>query len=439
MRALIVSLSLILTAIMTPAHALAPIEEVTTGSGVTAWMMRDDTNPIVSIRFSFAAGSVYDPEGKVGLAQLIAATLDEGAGPLSSQDFQGQLEDHSITLRFSAGQDRFSGEILTLKDTAPEAIRLATLALTEPRFDAEAVERMRGQLIASLRQEAEDPNTRAREAMAAQLFGTHPYARGTQELMAGLPSVTQADLKGFVDDFLVKDGLFISVVGDVTRQDAVRMIDAIFGQLPETGARPSIADVTPIFEKRLVIVEKEIPQTSVLMAQRGIDRHDPEFYSAYVLNYILGGGGFASRLYEEVREKRGLAYSVYSYLLGNDQVDYWMIGSGTQNARVAQTVDVIQDQWRKALEDGVNAEEVMNAKTYLTGSFPLRFSSSETISSILLSMQEDDLPMDFLETRNQQVEAVTLESVNRVAKKLLTPDALTTVLVGKPEGPEGIE
>jgi len=257
--------------------------------------------------------------------------------------------------------------------------------------------------------------------------------------MAGLPSVTQADLKGFVDDFLVKDGLFISVVGDVTRQDAVRMIDAIFGQLPETGARPSIADVTPIFEKRLVIVEKEIPQTSVLMAQRGIDRHDPEFYSAYVLNYILGGGGFASRLYEEVREKRGLAYSVYSYLLGNDQVDYWMIGSGTQNARVAQTVDVIQDQWRKALEDGVNAEEVMNAKTYLTGSFPLRFSSSETISSILLSMQEDDLPMDFLETRNQQVEAVTLESVNRVAKKLLTPDALTTVLVGKPEGPEGIE
>lgn len=431
---LFVFMALILGAFTGRAVALAPIQTVKAPSGVTAWLIEDHTNPLVSIRFSFQAGSVYDPQDKAGLADFLASTLDEGAGNLNAQAFQARLEDHSITLQFSAGAERFSAEILTLKENLQEATHLASLALTKPRFETNALERMRAQIQASLRQSMEDPNGLAQETLLKTIIGDTPYSRTTADYLKNLPSLTAADLKGFLRDYLVKDTLFVSVVGDITAAETATLLDQLFADLPQQGKPTDLPSLGPKFDGSLQVVEKPIPQTSVILAQKGIDRHHPNFYPAYVLNYIIGGGGFASRLYEEVRDKRGLAYSVYSYLVGNQSFDYWLIGSGTQNARVQETVNVIKDQWHLALKDGVTQEEVRNAKTYLTGSFPLRFNSSPSISAILLSMQEDDLPQDFLETRNQQVEAVTWEDVNRVAQNLLTPDQLVTVLVGQPEG-----
>lgn len=422
------------TFISLPAYALAPVQEVTSDNGIKAWLIEDHTNPIVALRFSFKGGAALDPVGKEGLARLASATMDEGAGEWSSQAFQSRLDDLSITLRFDAGMDSFSGHVLTLRDNLDASANMLRAALLSPRFDAEPVERIRSQILADLRQREEDPNSLAALSLYKSVFGKHPYARGSRGTLDGVQNITRDDLIRFTKDRLGKDNLMVGVSGDITPDDLKALLDRIFSDLPDTASDSTLPDVIPAFDTAVQVIDKAIPQSSILLAQGGIDRHDPDFYATYVLNYILGGGSFASRLYEEVREKRGLVYSVYSYLMDYDKAHLWLIGAGTQNARVQETLDVIATEWAKAKKEGVTREEVENAKTYLTGSFALRFNSSDTIAAILLSMQQDDLPIDFLETRNQQVEAVTFEDVNRVAQKLLTPDRLVRVVVGQPEG-----
>lgn len=422
------------TLISLPAYALAPVQEVTSDKGIKAWLIEDHTNPIVALRFAFKGGAALDPNGKEGLARLASATMDEGAGDWNSQAFQSRLDELSITLRFEASMDNFSGRVLTLRDNLDASADMLRAALLRPRFDTEPVERIRSQILADLRQREEDPNTVAALSLHRTIFGNHPYARGSRGTLDGVKNITRDDLVRFTQNRLGKDNLVVGVSGNITPDDLKALLDRLFGDLPDTAASSALPDVDPTFDTGVQVINKAIPQSSILLAQSGMDRHDPDFYAAYVLNYILGGGSFASRLYEEVREKRGLVYSVYSYLMDYDKAHLWLVGAGTQNARVQETLDVITTEWTKAKENGVTREEVENAKTYLTGSFALRFNSSDTIAAILLGMQQDDLPIDFLETRNQQVEAVSFEDVNRVAQKLLSPDKLVRVVVGQPEG-----
>ncbi|NVK17099.1 MAG: insulinase family protein [Methylocystaceae bacterium] len=431
MRYLIIAL---ITFFALPAYALAPVQEVVSEKGIKAWLIEDHTNPIVALRFSFRGGSALDPAGKEGLARLASATMDEGADKWDSQGFQSRLEDLSITLRFEAGMDSFGGRVLTLRENLDAAAEMLNGALTAPRFDTEPVERIRSQILADLRQREEDPDAIAALALYRKIFGDHPYARGSKGTLNGVASVTPSDLHGFVKDRLGKNNLIVGVSGDITPDQLKDLLDKVFGSLPQTAKDWQIAKADPQFKGGLQVINKAVPQSSILFAQKGIERHDEDFYPAYVLNYILGGGGFSSRLYEEVREKRGLVYSVYSYLADYDSAELWMAGAGTQNARVKETLDVVRAEWKKAATEGVSAQEVKDAKTYLTGSFALRFKSSDTIAAILVGMQKDDLPIDFLKTRNELVEAVTPEDVNRVAKKLLKPDQLMTVVVGQPEG-----
>ncbi|WP_135080917.1 pitrilysin family protein [Terasakiella sp. SH-1] len=417
-----------------PAHALAPVQEVKSSSGVTAWLIEDHTNPIVSLHFSFRGGAALDPVGKEGLARLASATMDEGAGKWDSQAFQSRLEALSITLRFEAGMDNFNGRVLTLRENMDAAMDMLKTALMHPRFDGEPVERMRSQILADLRQRQEDPATLGTLALYKSVLGFHPYGRGSKGTITGIQNVSREDLAHFVKTRLGKDNLVIGVSGDITAQALQKLLDETFGSLPDKAAAWQLPEASLTLNKKTQVISKPIPQSSIMMVQGGIDRHHEDFYPAYVLNYMLGGGGFASRLYEEVREKRGLVYSVYSYLVNYDKAALWLVGAGTQNARVKETLGVVREEWQKALESGFSAEEVADAKTYLTGSFPLRFKSSDRIASILAGMQRDRLPIDFLETRNQQVEAVSVEDVNRVAKSLLTPDKLKAVVVGQPEG-----
>lgn len=431
MRYLIIAL---ITFFALPAYALAPVQEVVSDKGVKAWLIEDHTNPIVALRFSFRGGSALDPMGKEGLARLASSTMDEGAGKWDSQGFQSRLEDLSITLRFEAGMDSFGGRVLTLRENLDAASEMLQAALTTPRFDTEPVERIRSQILADLRQREEDPDAIGELALYKKVFGDHPYARGSKGTLEGVANVTKADLQGFVKDRLGKDNLIVGVSGDITPDQVKGLLDKVFGDLPDTAKDWQIAKADPQFTGDLQVIDKAVPQSSILFAQKGVERHDEDFYPAYVLNYILGGGGFSSRLYEEVREKRGLVYSVYSYLADYDRAELWMAGAGTQNARVKETLDVVRAEWQKAATEGVSVQEVRDAKTYLTGSFALRFKSSDTIAAILVGMQKDDLPIDFLKTRNELVEAVTPEDVNRVAKKLLKPDQLMAIVVGQPEG-----
>jgi zinc protease len=432
LRALLTAVALILLASL-PARAVE-VQRVVSPGGIEAWLVEDHGNPIISLDLAFRGGTALDPEGKEGLANLAAGLLDEGAGELDSQAFQARLADLSIRLSFSAGQDTFGGTLRTLTENRDTAFELLRLALGQPRFDEEPVERIRAQVLTGLRRDAEKPNRIAGRTLRRLFFPGHPYGRrirGTPETVAAL---TVEDLRRFVAERLARDVLKVAVVGDITGAELGPLLDKAFGGLPAAAATARIADIEPQGGGEVVVVRKDIPQSVVALGHAGLLRDDPDFYAAYVVNYILGGGGFSSRLYEEIREKRGLAYSVHSYLHPLDHAALLIGGVATANGRVGQSLELIRREWARMAEAGPSAEELAAAKTFLTGSYPLRQSSSGRIAGMLLGIQLEDLGIDYINRRNGYIEAVTLEDARRVARRLYRADRLTVVVVGQPDG-----
>jgi len=432
---------LLLLAAATPAFAAATkngkfvnIEAVVSPGGITAWLVHDATIPIVSMRFAFRGGASLDPVGKEGLAKMTSTLIDEGAGDLDSQAFQRRLQDLSIRLHFGAGRDTFSGTLKTLTKNSDQAFDLLRMALSNPRFDAEPVSRLRSQFLSGLRRDQEDPDVIAARALSKMLYPNHPYGRPVDGTVETIGGITADDMRGFVSRRLARDNLYIGVVGDITATELGQRLDEIFGALPAKAAPFDIAEVNAKADGRTQVIDMAIPQSAIVFAQRGLKRNNPDFFTAYVLNHILGSGGFTSRLYDEIREKRGLAYSIGSYLYPMDHSALITGSGGTANGRVVETLSVLKDEWRKMSEHGVTAAELADAKTYLTGNYPLRFTSSGNIAAILVSVQVEALGLDYLERRNGLVEAVRLNQVNRLAKKLLDADSLTVVVVGQPKG-----
>ncbi|MEO3428329.1 pitrilysin family protein [Pelagibius sp. CAU 1746] len=433
--ALLVAAAVAVSIVFSAVQARAvEVQRVVSPGGIEAWLVEDHTNPIIALELAFLGGAALDPQGKVGLATMVSSLIDEGAGPLDSQAFQGELDNLSISLRFDAGLDSFSGSLATLTENRERAFELLRLALTEPRFDEEPVERIRSQLIARLSRDSEDPNTIASRTLRRLMFGEHPYARPVNGTETSIAAISAADLRGFVQRRFGRDRLFVGVVGDITPQDLGKVLDETFGALPEKASPFTLAEAQMANPGAVVVIDKPIPQSVVALGHQGIMRDDPDYYAAYVVNYILGGGGFSSRLVEEVREKRGLAYSVYAYLAPLDHGSIVAGGTATQNARVGESLDLIRQEWARMAAEGPTAEELDDAKRYLTGSFPLRFDSSDNIAGMLVGMQMEDLGIDYLEKRNGYIEAVTLDDARRVAKRIYRPDELSVVVVGAPEG-----
>jgi len=410
------------------------VERVVSPGGIEAWLVVDRTNPIISLRLSFRGGASLDPAGKEGLTEMVSALLDEGAGDLDSEAFQRRLEDLAMELRFEAGRDGFGGRMKTLSEHRDAAFEMLRLALNAPRFDAEPIERMRSQLLAGLRRDLEEPDTIAQRRLAETLFPGHPYGRPVEGTPDSINAIGVEDIRRFARERFARDNLTIGFVGDIDSKNLGRLLDKTFSGLPQTSAPADIADVRPLADGSVVTVDMDVPQSAIIFAQQGLKRDDPEFFTAYVMNHILGGGGFTARLYEEVREKRGLAYSIGSYLYPLRHSAVLLGSAGTANARAGETVKLIREEWRRMAAEGVTPDELGDAKTYLTGSFPLRFTSSDTIASILVGMQTENLGIDYLEKRNSHIEAVTVEGVRRLAARLLDPDRLKFVIVGKPEG-----
>ena len=425
--------AIVLGAASRPAAAVE-VERVTAPGGIVAWLVRDHTNPIIAIRFAFRGGAALDPAAKGGLANMVSGLLDEGAGALDSQSFQRRIEDLAIRLSFDARRDNFGGRMTTLSENRDAAFAMLGLALAAPRFDAEPVERIRSQITAQLKRDAEDTDTLARQKLSQLLFPDHAYGRPVAGTPDSVARITRADLAAFADARFTRDNLVLGVVGDIRADELGVLLETAFGALPAAAEAWTVPEAEPRASGETVVVRKPVPQSAVAFAQPGLKRKHPDFYAAYVMNYVLGGGGFTSRLYDEVREKRGLAYGVYSYLVTLEHAGLVSGGAGTANARVAETVDVIRSEWRRMAESGVSEAELKDAKTYLTGSYPLRFSASGRIAAILVAIQLDELGMDYLDKRNGLIEAVTLDDVNRVARELLAPGRLTTVIVGEPEG-----
>ena len=425
--------ALLFLAISGPAKAIE-IKEVVSPKGIKAWLVEDHANPIVTLHFVFRGGIALDPAGKEGLANLVASTLDEGGGNLTSQKFQRKLEDKAISLGFDASRDGFSGSLRTLTRNQDTAFDLMRLAVTKPRFDSEAVERIRNQIMAGIRRNSENPQRIAAHNFYLKMFPNHPYGRPSDGSLESIRIIKLVDLKLFVSQRLALDNLIISAVGDITPGKLKTVLDQIFGVLPPKASPWKITEIRPQSANSTVVIEKPIPQSVILFGQAGIKRNHPDFYAAYVMNYVLGGGGFESRLYEEIREKRGLAYSAYSYLYPLDHAGLIIGGTSTANARVNETLSVLKNEWRRMSQKGLTPEELKDAKTYLTGSYALRFSSSQRIARMMTGIQLEKLGIDYIEKRNGYIQSVTLAHTNRVAAKLLDPNNLTTVIVGKPDG-----
>jgi zinc protease len=418
------------------AEAAAKVERVVSPRGVEAYLLSAPSIPFLSLSLQFRGGAALDPAGKEGLAYMASGLLDEGAGDLDSQAYQTELEDLAIRLSFDASQDQFSGQLKTLTEHRARAFELLGLALSVPRFDAEPVERIRNQIQASLRRRAEDPDYLASRTWFQTAFPDHPYGRPSQGTVASVAQITAEDLHAFVGRRLAMDNLVVGVAGDITAAELAPLLDVAFGQLPATGAPFELAPARPA-DGGTVVVRKDVPQSQVLFGELGLARDDPDFYAAYVANHMLGGGGFTSRLTEAVREKRGLAYSVYSYLYPMDYAPLWLGGLGTANAAVGEALKLVRTQIAEMAAGEINQAALDDAKTYLTGSFPLRLTSNDGIAAMLVAMQVDHLGIDYLERRNGYIEAVTLKDVQRVAVRLYHPDHLLVVVVGQPQGLEG--
>jgi zinc protease len=408
------------------------IERVTSPGGIEAWLVESHANPLIAMRFAFRGGASQDPQGKDGLAYFITAMMDEGAGPLDAIAFQEREQALAMRMDFDAGRDVMLGSLQTLSANKDEVFDLLRLALTEPRFDQDATERVRAQILAGLKFDENDPETVASLAWDRLAFQDHPYGRPIKGTMASIAAISPGDLRGYADRIFARDKLVISVVGDIDAETLGRVLDHVFGGLPAHSALSPVADANPPFGPTREIIEMDVPQSVVQFGHRGIARKDDDFMPAYVLNYVLGGGGFASRLMEEVREKRGLAYSVYSNLYPYQHGSVFIGNVATKNEAVGQSIEVIESELKRIAEQGPTEEELANAKSYLTGSYALRFESSSGIANQLLWIQIEDLGIDYVGRRNALVEAVTLADIRRVAKRLIEADRLITTIVGKP-------
>jgi zinc protease len=416
-----------------PARAVT-VERVVSPKGIEAWLVRDPTIPIISLELAFRGGAASDPAEKTGLARMVAALLDEGAGDLDSRAFQERLNDLAISLHFDANADYFMGGLKTLAEHRDEAFDLLRLALTKPRFDGEPVDRIRSQILTILARKAEDPDYIAAREWYAAMFEGHPYARPTDGTPETVRKLGVDDLRGFVAKRLARDNLLIGVAGDITPEVLGPLLDKTFGDLPAHADGDGVPEVKPEAKGGVIVTDRDIPQSVVMFGEEGVKRDDPDYYSAYVMNYILGGGGFTSRLMTEVREKRGLAYSVYTHLLPMEHTGLVFGGVATENSRLKDSLDIIRAEWRRFRDRGATAEELENAKSYLTGSFPLRLDSTGDIAETLVSIRMGRLGIDYMDRRNALIEAVTLDDIRRVAKRLIDPEALTFVIVGRPDG-----
>ncbi|WP_420568761.1 M16 family metallopeptidase [Thalassovita sp.] len=425
--------ALVVSVIALPAWAEVNIQEVRSDGGFTAWLVEDHSIPFTALELRFRGGAVLDEPGKKGATNLMVGLLEEGAGDLDARGFATATESLAARFSYSVSDDFVSISAEFLTENADQAVALLRDSLVAPRFDEEAVERVRQQVISGITSDQKSPRDLASQALRRLIYGDHPYAQSKDGTLESVSALTRADLVTAHQNALVQDRLYIAAVGDITPDQLSALMDKLFIGLPKSGpALPGPAQLN--FPGGAHVENFETPQSVVLFAQPGMDREDPDFFAAYILDLILGGGGFESRLMTEVREKRGLTYGVYSYLVDKASAQLWMGSVASGNDRVGQAIEVIREEWQKLAELGVSETELANAKTYLTGAYPLRFDGNSTIANIMVSMQTDNMPIDYIATRNDKVNAVTLEDVNRVAKRLLDPQALTFVVVGQPKG-----
>ena len=409
------------------------IEKIVSPAGIEAWLVREKSLPLVTLNYAFHGGATQDDADKAGTANLAADLLDEVAGDLDGKTFHERLENRAIEMSFQVGRDYIYGSLRTLSDNRDEAFDLLRLALTSPRFDADAIDRIRGQTMATLQRDTTNPNDLASRRWWQTAFPDHPYGRESRGTLESVPRITAADMREYVRRVFARNELKVSIVGDVDAKTAGMLIDRAFGALPAKNDLKPIANATPTGLGRRIVIDVDVPQAVVTFGGQGIARQDPEFMAAYIVNHILGGGSFSSRLYKEVREKRGLAYGVSDSLVWFRRAAVMLGGTATRADRTADALAVIEQEIKRMAEEGPTPEELAAAKSFLKGSYALSLDTSGKIAAQLTQIQVDDLGIDYIQRRSALIDAVTIEDAKRVAKRLYSGGLLVTV-AGKPKG-----
>ena len=415
-----------------PAGATS-IERVISPGGIEAWLVRQPSVPLVAMDFAITGGANEDPADKAGVAHLVASTIDEGAGDLDAKAYHQRLEDHAIELSFTANLDYFRGSLRTLTANRDLAFDTLRLSLTAPRFDDDAVERIRTQVLADLRRATTSPGEIASHVWWHAAFPDHPYGRPPHGTLESVPRITVADLRGYTKRVFARATLKIAIVGDIDAATAGLLIDKAFGGLPAQPELGPIPSASPQGLGRRIVVDLDVPQSVIMFGGPGVARNDPDFFAAYLVNHVLGGGAMSSRLYTEVREKRGLAYGVSTGLVPLAHAQLITGSTATRADRTGDTLEIIDHEMKKLAENGPSEQELAKTKSFLKGSYGLYFDTSTKIAAQLVQIQVDKLGIDYIDRRNGMIDAVTRADAQRVAKRLLDGKMLITV-VGKPLG-----
>jgi zinc protease len=417
-------------ALPAPSIAATRIQHLISPGGIEAWFVQDATVPLIAMEYAFGGGAAQDPADKPGVGNMVASLIDEGSGDLDSKAYHERLDRRAIELSFSVSRDNFRGSLRMLKDNKDEAFDLLHLALTSPHLDASDVERIRSQIMSGLHRDTTSPNSLASKKFLEVEFPNHPYSRPGTGTLESVPTITVADMRDYIGRVIAKDTLKIAVVGDVDPATLGQLLDKTFGSLPAKAKLTPVPDVVATKPPQRAFVPLDVPQTTITFGAPGVMRHDPKFMAAYIDNHIMGGGALSSRLYREVREKRGLAYSVFESLLWMDHSALVVGNTGTRADRAGDSLDAIDKEVRRFADDGPTQQELDEAKSYLKGSQMLSLDTSSKLATALLQYQLDKLPIDYLDKRAGIIDAVTLDDAKQMARKLWG-QGLVTVIVGR--------
>ncbi len=415
-----------------PAGWSVPVQVVRSPSGIEAWLIEDHTVPVVSLAFAFAGGAALDPPGQEGRATLLAALLTQGAGPHDTAAFASLLRERGVSLSFEAEREGLKGSLRTLAEEAEFASDMLALALAEPRFDAAAMERARAQRLITLRREAEQPPTIAARRWWAEAYAGHPFARPAGGTEDGVKAVDRDSLRAAREEQMRRGSLVVAAAGAIDSEALGRLVDRAFAASLADGLAPAVPDVPAPRQFGLTVVERDAPQAAGVFGHGAIAPEDPAWEAAQIANWILGGGGFSARLMAEIREKRGLTYGIGTSLLPFRGRGLVLGSVSTDNARFGETLAVLREEWRKMAAEGPTADEVAAGKAFLTGSFPLGFTSTAQIASTLVGLRQLGRAPDWLSGRLARLAAVTVDEAREVARRLFDPVALSVVVAGRP-------
>ena len=433
MKKFLIAVCSILILLTKPLYAELNIQELTSQNGTKFWLAQEKSIPFVSLEIRFRGGTSMDDNKTRGAVSFMTAMLEEGAGELDAQAFSKARDSIAASFNFDVSRDNLSVSARFLSDTREEAIQLLKQALTTPRFDKEAMERVRKQIISIIASNQKNQNKIAQSKLYELTFPDHIYSSSGLGSTEKITLLNGNDLRQAHKVAITRDRISVSIVGDISEIQAIEMLDELLENLPNS-SKLLPKRVRANLDLGTVLVDYPSPQSVAFFTFKGISRTDQDFFAAFVMNHILGGGGFNSRLMKKIREERGLTYSVNTSLAQYDHAELYLGMFQSSNDKISEAIGILKKEIALLANNGVNQEELEEAKKFLIGAYPLRFDGNVRIANILAGMQFMGLDKEYIKLRNVMVSAVTSEDVARVAKRLLSSKEFTLVVVGKPEG-----